>query len=90
MDISVDRAVFSATRRFANIVEQPDGIKIASTFIVFIIVVSFISRALRSTELRVERVELNDTARQFIEEAKPARFVSSPTVLTGATSTNIG
>jgi hypothetical protein len=53
-----------------NIAEQPEGIKIASSFIVFIIVVSFISRALRSTELRVERVELNDLARQFIEEAK--------------------
>jgi len=53
-----------------NIAEQPEGIKIASSFIVFIIVVSFISRALRSTELRIERVELNDAARQFIEEAK--------------------
>ncbi|MCI0389993.1 MAG: amino acid transporter [Acidobacteria bacterium] len=53
-----------------NIAEQPEGIKIASSFIVFIIVVSFISRALRSTELRIERVELNEAARQFIEEAK--------------------
>jgi hypothetical protein len=53
-----------------NIAEQPEGIKIASSFIVSIIIVSFISRALRSTELRVEKVELNDTARQFIEEAK--------------------
>lgn len=53
-----------------NIAEQPEGIKIASSFIVFIIVVSFISRALRSTELRIERVALNDAARQFIEEAK--------------------
>jgi hypothetical protein len=53
-----------------NIAEQPEGIKIASSFIVSIIVVSFISRALRSTELRVERVELNDMARQFIEDAR--------------------
>ncbi|MGE0130027.1 MAG: APC family permease [Blastocatellales bacterium] len=53
-----------------NIIEQPEGIKIASFFIVSIIVVSFISRALRSTELRVERVELGETARTFIEEAK--------------------
>jgi hypothetical protein len=53
-----------------NIAEQPEGIKIASSFIVSIIVVSFISRALRSTELRVERVELNDLARQFIEDAR--------------------
>ncbi len=53
-----------------NLVEQPEGIKIASLFIVSIIGVSFISRAMRSTELRVEAVELNDTALQFIEEAK--------------------
>lgn len=53
-----------------NLVEQPDGIKIASLFIVFIIAVSFMSRAMRSTELRVDGVELNDLARQFIDEAK--------------------
>lgn len=53
-----------------NLVEQPEGIKIASVFIVFIISVSFMSRALRSTELRVDGVELNDLAKQFIEEAK--------------------
>ncbi|HEU0185327.1 MAG TPA: amino acid transporter [Blastocatellia bacterium] len=51
-----------------NIIERPEGIKIASFFIVSIIAVSFISRALRSTELRVVRVEMNDAARQFIEE----------------------
>ncbi len=53
-----------------NIVEQPEGIKIASFFIVSIIGVSFVSRALRSTELRVDNVELNETAIQFISEAK--------------------
>ena len=53
-----------------NIIERPEGIKIASFFIGAIVVVSFISRALRSTELRVERVESNELARQFIEEAK--------------------
>ncbi|QQS49533.1 MAG: amino acid transporter [Acidobacteriota bacterium] len=53
-----------------NIVEQPEGIKIASFFIVSIIGVSFFSRALRSTELRVDTVELNETALQFIEEAR--------------------
>ena len=53
-----------------NLVEQPDGIKIASLFIVFIITVSFMSRAMRSTELRVDGVELNELARQFINEAK--------------------
>jgi len=53
-----------------NMIVRPEGIKIASLFILGIIGVSFVSRALRSTELRVEAVELNDTARQFIEEAK--------------------
>jgi hypothetical protein len=53
-----------------NIVERPEGIKIASFFIGAIVVVSFVSRAFRSTELRIDRVELNDTARAFIEEAK--------------------
>jgi hypothetical protein len=53
-----------------NIYARPEGIKIASFFIGSIIIVSFISRALRSTELRVEGVELNETAREFIEEAK--------------------
>jgi hypothetical protein len=53
-----------------NIIVRPEGIKIASLFIFGIIAVSFFSRALRSTELRVDGVELNDLARQFIEEAK--------------------
>jgi hypothetical protein len=52
-----------------NIIERPDGIKIASFFIGAIIITSLISRAWRSTELRTERVELDETARQFIEEA---------------------
>ena len=53
-----------------NIIVRPEGIKIASLFILGIIGVSFVSRALRSTELRVDSVELSDTARQFIEEAR--------------------
>jgi hypothetical protein len=53
-----------------NIYERPEGIKIASLFIGAIILVSFVSRAMRSTELRVEKVELNDLAREFLEEAR--------------------
>ncbi len=60
--------VFSYTT-IVNIIERPEGIKIASLFIGAIVVVSFISRALRSTELRIDRVEMNETARAFIEEA---------------------
>jgi hypothetical protein len=52
-----------------NIFERPEGIKIASVFIMSIVVVSLISRALRSTELRVVRVEPDAEARTFIAEA---------------------
>jgi len=53
----------------ANIIERPDGIKIASLFIVAIVVVSLASRVRRSLELRHERIELDEKARRFIEEA---------------------
>jgi hypothetical protein len=59
--------VFSYTT-VTNIIERPDGIKIASLFILAIVVASFVSRALRSTELRVERIEFDAQAKQFIEE----------------------
>jgi hypothetical protein len=49
-----------------NIHERPEGIKIASFFIVAIVIASLVSRVARTTELRVERVELDDTAREFI------------------------
>lgn len=52
-----------------NIHERPEGIKIASFFILTIILTSLISRVWRSTELRVEHIELDDLARQFIREA---------------------
>jgi hypothetical protein len=61
-------AVFAYTT-VANVIERPDGVKIASLFIAAIIVTSFISRALRSTELRVTKVVLDETARRFIAEA---------------------
>jgi hypothetical protein len=52
-----------------NIIEQPEGIKIASFFIAVIIVSSLVSRIWRSTELRVERIELDDVARDFVRHA---------------------
>jgi len=52
-----------------NIIEQPEGIKIAVIFIVAIVGSSLVSRVWRSTELRVERVELDDMAREFIRNA---------------------
>jgi hypothetical protein len=61
-------AVFVYTT-IANIIERPDGIKIASFFIFVIIAASFISRAMRSTEIRIEKIELDETARAFIKDA---------------------
>jgi hypothetical protein len=53
----------------ANIIERPDGIKIASFFIATIIVTSLVSRVYRTTELRTERIELNEAAQRFVDEA---------------------
>ncbi|MDQ2935954.1 MAG: amino acid transporter [Acidobacteriota bacterium] len=52
-----------------NIHERPEGIKIASFFILAIVAASLVSRVWRSTELRVERVELDDLAREFVRKA---------------------
>ncbi len=51
-----------------NIIERPDGIKIASTFIFAIIAASFVSRAMRSTEIRIDRIELDEAAQAFLDE----------------------
>jgi hypothetical protein len=59
--------VFSYTT-ITNVIERPDGIKIASLFIFGIIAASFISRALRTTELRVGKIEFDEQARAFIDE----------------------
>ena len=45
-----------------NIVERPEGIKIAAFFIGAMVVTSVISRALRSTELRICGVEFDEQA----------------------------
>src|SRR6185312_984977 len=46
----------------ANVVERPDGLRIAALFIAAILFVSFISRFRRSTELRATTVKFDDTA----------------------------
>lgn len=51
-----------------NMFERPDGLKIASFFIFAIIFASFVSRALRSTEVRIDAIELDETAESFIDE----------------------
>src|SRR5580765_2313154 len=58
--------VFAYTT-ITNVFERPEGIKIASLFIVTIIATSLVSRALRSTELRVTGIKPDELAAQFIE-----------------------
>jgi hypothetical protein len=52
-----------------NMFERPEGLKIASWFIVTIVVGSLISRVMRSTEIRIEGVDYDDTAERFVHDA---------------------
>ena len=52
-----------------NIYERPEGLKISCMFIFTMIFMSLVSRAVRSTELRITGVELDDQAKAFIAEA---------------------
>jgi hypothetical protein len=61
-------AVFGYTTA-ANVVERPDGVKIAACFIAAIIVTSLVSRIHRSTELRATLVVFDELAERFIDEA---------------------
>jgi len=49
-----------------NINERPEGIKISSFFIAAIIVSSLVSRAMRSTELRITSIHLDATAQEML------------------------
>ena len=52
----------------ANIIEHPEGLRIASLFIAGIVFISVISRLWRVTELRVSGVHFDDEARRMIME----------------------
>jgi hypothetical protein len=62
-----------------NIIERPEGIKIASVFIVAIVLTSLISRVMRSTELRVSGVDADQAARKFLRDAanRPVRIIAN-------------
>lgn len=51
-----------------NMFERPEGLKIASIFILTILVTSICSRAVRSTELRITDVTLDDAAAAILAE----------------------
>jgi hypothetical protein len=51
-----------------NMIERPDGLKIASFFIAGIVLASFFSRAMRSTEIRIDKIEFDETAEEFVKE----------------------
>ncbi|HEY0736548.1 MAG TPA: hypothetical protein VGD69_16650, partial [Herpetosiphonaceae bacterium] len=57
-----------------NVIERPDGIKIAVFFILAIIVTSLISRVWRSTELRTPQIEIDPVAERFIAEASNGKI----------------
>lgn len=69
------RAAFGATSVIlaltlvANVVERPDGIRVAAFFIVVILVASFASRASRSYELRDVGIEFDEAAESIIRGA---------------------
>ena len=68
-------AVFGYTTT-ANVIERPDGIIIASCIIFFILVVSGISRYIRSTELRVAGTTFADHESKLLWESMVGRKVN--------------
>jgi hypothetical protein len=55
-----------------NMIERPEGLRIASAFIVTIVLTSLISRVVRSTELRIHGVVMDEDAQTFIDQAAAA------------------
>lgn len=62
-------AVFLYTT-IANVVERPDGIKIAAVFVVCILVISFASRVWRASELRITDLRADSALRASMVAAE--------------------
>ena len=63
-----------------NVIERPEGIQIASLFIIGIVATSLVSRVLRSTEVRIDSVEYDAMAGRFVSDAtdgKAVRIIAS-------------
>ncbi|MDT0341511.1 APC family permease [Streptomyces litchfieldiae] len=72
-------AVFAYTL-VVNVIERPDGLRIASLFILAILLTSFGSRVHRAFELRAGAVTLDATATRMIDEAAasgPLRIIAN-------------
>ncbi len=71
-------AVFIYTSA-VTILDRPEGLYIALLFIGAILFISLASRISRSTELRAERVELDDSARTMLQYhgERPLRFIAN-------------
>lgn len=76
---AVITAIFIYTT-IANIIERPDGVKIASLFILAILLASLASRIWRSFELRATHVHFDETALKILHEAAshgPIRIIAN-------------
>ncbi|WAH98923.1 amino acid transporter [Arthrobacter sp. MMS18-M83] len=71
-------AVVFAYTTVANVVERPDGIRIAALFILGIVLVSFASRVRRSFELRATHIKMDKMALEFTaaNEEGPIRIIA--------------
>ncbi|HEY3438734.1 MAG TPA: amino acid transporter [Actinotalea sp.] len=52
-----------------NVRQKPDGIAISAMFIAGIVLISLVSRASRTTELRADHIEFDDEARRLVTES---------------------
>jgi hypothetical protein len=62
-----------------NIIERPEGLRIAAWFIVTMVTTSMISRVMRSTELRSHGIQYDEEAKRFLVQAagSPLRIIAN-------------